>query len=137
MRTYVLGTIMALSSVATWVMAEENILARLASSCERDIITHCGRVKSGEGRIVSCLFSNDDKISSECGMALNDATLQYETVGANLSELIDACETDRENYCPTEDWGGGGVVKCLHSQSYVTESVSTSCRLTLKKFGLM
>lgn len=137
MRTEVLGTMIALTAVASCVMAEENVIVRAVSSCKQDIDTYCRRLNLGEGHIMACLYANDDKISSPCAMALNDVALQSENASKQVSEFIDACETDRENDCPTEEWEDGGVAKCLRFQSYVTESVSTSCRLALKKFGLM
>ena len=137
MRTLMLGTMFALFVAAGSVMAGEGVVARAVKSCEQDIDTYCGHVKPGEGRIMGCLYSNDDKISSQCGMALNDATLQFETVVAQVSEVIDACETERETFCPTAEWGHGGVVKCLAMQSHTVESVSMGCRLVLEKFGLI
>jgi transcriptional regulator CtsR len=70
-------------------------------------------------------------------MALNDASLQFESVAAQVSEVIDACETERETFYPSAKWGQGGVVKCLAMQSHTVESVSTGCRLVLEKFGLI
>ncbi len=31
--------------------------------------------------------------------------LQFETVVVQVSEVIDACETERETICPTAEWG--------------------------------
>ncbi len=137
MRTLMLGAMLALSVAAGSVMAAGGVVARAVKSCEQDIDTYCGHVKPGEGRLMGCLYANDDKISSQCGMALNDASLQFEVVVAQVSEVIDACETERETFCPTAEWGRGGVVKCLAMQSHTVESVSTGCRLVLEKFGLI
>ena len=112
-------------------------MARAVKSCQQDIDTDCGHVKPGEGRLMGCLYSNDDKISSQCGMALNDATLQFETVVAQVAEVIGACETEREIFCPTAEWGRGGVAKCLAMQSHTVESVSAGCGLVLEKFGVI
>ncbi len=132
-----LGTMLALSVAAGSVMVQESVVARAVKSCQQDIDTDCGHVKPGEGRLMGCLYSNDDKISSQCGMALNDASLQFETVVAQVAEVIDACETERETFCPAAEWGHGGVVKCLAMQSHTVESVSAGCRLVLEKFGLI
>ncbi len=137
MRTLMLGTMFALCVAAGPVMAQESVVARAVKSCEKDIDTYCGHVKPGEGRLMGCLYSNDNKISSQCGTALNDASLQIEAVVAQVSEVIDACETERETFCPTAEWGHGGVVKCLAMQSHMVESVSMGCRLVLEKFGLI
>ena len=132
-----LGTMLALSVAAGSVMVQESVVARAVKSCAQDIDTDCGHVKPGEGRLMGCLYANDDKISNQCGMALTDASVQFETVAAQASEVIDACETERETFCPTAKWGQGGVVKCLAMQSHTVESVSAGCRLVLEKFGMI
>ena len=88
-----LGTMLALSVAAGSVMVQESVVARAVKSCQQDIDTYCGHVKPGEGRLMGCLYSNDDRISSQCGMALNDATPQFETVAAQVSEVLDSQTT--------------------------------------------
>ncbi len=68
---------------------------------------------------------------------MNAASLEYESLATQGSEVLDVCETEREAFCPTSQWGHGGVVKCLAMQSHTVESVSAACRLTLEKFGLI
>ncbi len=137
MRAFMLGTMVVLSIAAGRAMAQESVVARAVRSCADDIDTYCRYVKPGDVRLMGCLYSNDDKISSQCGMALNAATLEYESFATQGSEILDVCETEREAFCPTSQWGHGGVVKCLAMQSHTVESVSAACRLTLEKFGLI
>ncbi|HSN52754.1 MAG TPA: cysteine rich repeat-containing protein [Woeseiaceae bacterium] len=47
----------------------------VAQSCETEIETLCGDVKSGEGRILSCLEENGEALGDSCNKAL------AETVG--------------------------------------------------------
>ena len=137
MRISMMSVLVVLSIAAGSAMAQENIVARAIERCATDIDTYCPHVKPGEGQLMGCLYSNDDKISTECGLALNDAALHYESVVAQASDIMAACETEREAFCPTAEWGHGGVVKCLSMQSHVVESVSAGCRLTLEKYGLI
>ena len=136
MRSLFLGTLALLSIAASSVMAAESVVGNAVKSCGHDIDTYCDNVKPGGGRLMGCLYSHDDKISSDCGMALNKMALQHEAAVAQGTEIIDACETEREAFCPTEQWGHGGVVKCLSMQSHTVESVSAGCRHTLEKYGL-
>lgn len=136
MRSPFLGTLALFSVAASSVMAAENIIGHAVKSCGHDIDTYCAHVKPGSGRLMGCLYSHDQEISSECGMALNAMALEHEAAVAQGSEIYDACETERETFCPTEEWGHGGVVKCLSMQSHTVESVSAGCRRTLEKFGL-
>jgi hypothetical protein len=136
MRLLRLGAVIVLWSAAHCAVGEENLIVRAVKSCQSDISNYCGHVKMGQGRIWACLLANDDKITSQCGMALNAVTLEFETVRAKADEIIRACETDRENFCPRAKWGQGGVVKCLASQSHTIDSVSRGCRYMLEKHGL-
>ena len=132
-----MSALVVLSIAAGFATAQDNVVARAVESCATDIDTYCPDVKPGEGQLMGCLYSNDDKISTECGLALNHAALQYESVVAQASDIMAACETEREAFCPTVEWGHGGVVKCLSMQSHTVESVSAGCRLTLEKYGLI
>ena len=44
----------------------------VAQSCETEIKTHCGDVKAGEGRILSCLEGNSESLGESCNKALAD-----------------------------------------------------------------
>jgi len=137
MTNLMMRSLVVLLFAAGSAMAEENVLARAVARCADDIDAYCPHVKPGNGRLMGCLYSNETKISSECGLALNALSLEYESVIAKGADIIDACETEREAFCPTAEWGQGGVVKCLALQSHTVESVSASCRLTLEKHGLI
>ena len=137
MRSLFLGTLALLSIATSSAMAAENAIGRAVKSCGQDIDTYCANVKPGGGRLVGCLYSHDQEISSECGMALSEMALEHEAAVAQGAEIFDACETERESFCPTEQWGHGGVVRCLSMQSHTVESVSAGCRHTLEKYGLI
>jgi hypothetical protein len=136
MRLLGLGTLVILLGTALSAMADEKLMARAVESCGSDITAYCPHVKMGQGRILACLLANDDKISTECGMALNEVTLNIEEVRAQGKEIVEACEADRETFCPTEYWAEGGVVRCLLKQSRVVEGASLGCRHALEKHGL-
>lgn len=137
MKLLVYGSVGVLLVVTFCATADENTLALAVKSCQQDIEDHCGHVKMGEGRIWRCLLSNDDRISAECGAAMSDAALDFERVRAQGDEVVRSCETDRAVFCPTAEWGRGGVVNCLAMQSHTVESVSAGCRKMLQKHGLI
>ena len=43
-----------------------------SSACMSDVMKFCTWVVPGGGRILKCLFKNEEKISSECRKELND-----------------------------------------------------------------
>jgi len=136
MRLFGLGTLVVLLGAALSATADEKLIARAIKSCESDITANCPHVKMGEGRIMGCLLANDDKISTNCGMALNEVTLNIEKVKAQADEVFRACEADRETFCPTAYWGEGEVVQCLLKQSRTVEGASLGCRYALEKHGI-
>jgi hypothetical protein len=42
----------------------------VAQECQTDIQTHCAGVKMGEGRVLTCLAENDEKVSASCKTAI-------------------------------------------------------------------
>lgn len=53
-----------------------NALAYVASSCEGDILEHCGEVELGEGRVASCLLDHKEEVTAECKQAMEDVELE-------------------------------------------------------------
>ena len=47
-------------------------LAYAVGECRDDLETYCSDIKSGEGRLLDCLNSNESKISNRCNYALKD-----------------------------------------------------------------
>ena len=50
----------------------------IAVECKQDITTYCSNVKLGEGRILTCLDDNSDKISGQCDTALARTVVKVE-----------------------------------------------------------
>ena len=44
----------------------------VAGQCEDDIVAHCASVQLGEGRVVECLNSNSESVSTTCKQAMAD-----------------------------------------------------------------
>ena len=44
----------------------------VAVECENDIVSQCGDITMGEGRVVECLKAKSDKVSAECKGAMSD-----------------------------------------------------------------
>lgn len=61
----------ALYSAAAQLEQAVNALAYVASTCEEDILKLCADVPLGEGRVLECLDSNGDAVSSACKAAIS------------------------------------------------------------------
>ena len=53
-------------------------LTFVANECDEDIDKVCGKVEGGEGRILTCLKKNEDKVTKRCNQAMKDIDLQLD-----------------------------------------------------------
>ena len=53
-------------------------LTFVANECDEDIDKVCGKVEGGEGRILTCLKNNEDKVTKRCNQAMKDIDLQLD-----------------------------------------------------------
>ena len=51
-------------------------LTFVANECDEDMDKFCSSVQAGEGRILTCLKKNEDKVSKRCNQAMKDIDLQ-------------------------------------------------------------
>jgi Cysteine rich repeat len=51
-------------------------LSYAANECSADIKKFCGRVETGEGRILECLQKNDAQVSNRCKQARRDVGMK-------------------------------------------------------------
>jgi hypothetical protein len=51
-------------------------LTFVANECDTDIEKVCAKVEAGEGRILTCLKTNEDKVTKRCKQAMKDIDLQ-------------------------------------------------------------
>jgi len=48
----------------------------VANECDADIDKTCAKVEAGEGRILTCLKKNENKVTKRCNSAMKDIDLQ-------------------------------------------------------------
>ena len=51
-------------------------LTYVANECDEDMDKLCAKVEAGEGRILTCLKKNEDKVTKRCNQAMKDIDLQ-------------------------------------------------------------
>lgn len=113
--------------------AQENLVETIANGCKVEIEKYCKQVTPGQGRILSCLYAYQDKLSGKCEYALYDAAIQLERAVAALSYVAKECENDLEKYCSSVPIGEGRVMNCLDKND---KKVSKRCKQALKEVGL-
>ncbi|BDG05626.1 cysteine rich repeat-containing protein [Anaeromyxobacter oryzae] len=103
---------------------EERIRSRLERfgvACRRDIGRLCGAVKPGGGRLLACLFRNQDRLSSACEEEVESIQEAREKVTA----VREACRADVERLCSDVPSEAGLLVDCLKANE---GQLSRSCR---------
>ena len=115
-------------ALCTPVLAGEDsaLIESVKTGCQKEIATYCSTITPGEGRVLSCLYSYDDKLSSRCEYALYDAAAQLERAVAALSYVNSECDQDMQTNCATTKPGEGRILQCLKKSDKVSERCKTA-----------
>jgi hypothetical protein len=129
----IIGVAIVSLGVAGNLSAQESLIDTVANGCKTEITTYCKDVKPGEGRILACLYANEDKLSGKCEYALYDAAARLERAVAALTYVAKECEADIVANCSGVKAGEGRVLQCLEKNE---AKVSTRCKGAIKDVGL-
>lgn len=117
----------------TGVNAGQGLVETVANGCKMEIEKYCSQVTPGQGRILACLYSHEDKLSAKCEYALYDAAAQLERAVAALSYVANECNEDLDKYCESIEPGKGRLLECLDKHD---KQVSKRCKQAIKDVGL-
>jgi len=95
------------------VAQEKARVEKVLDGCSKEVETYCKDVTPGKGRLLSCLYAYDDKISTRCQIALCEAVPALEMALTTLSYLAGECRDDLMKYCSDVKVGEGRLIKCL------------------------
>ena len=95
------------------VAQEKARTEKVLAGCAKEVATYCKDVTPGKGRLLSCLYAYEDKISTQCQMALCEAVPALEMALTTLSYLAGECRDDLMKYCSDVKVGEGRLIKCL------------------------
>lgn len=115
------------------VLAGEDLVQTVAEGCKAELESYCKDVKPGEGRILACLYSHQDKLSGKCEYALYDAASQLERAVNALAYVVNECANDLDQFCSAVEVGEGRLLDCLEKND---AKVSSRCKTALKDVGL-
>src|SRR5262245_32989904 len=121
------------AALCTPLLAAEDtaLIESVKTGCEKEIATYCSTITPGEGRVLSCLYSHEDKLSNRCEYALYDAAAQLERAVAALSYLNSECDQDMQANCATTKPGEGRILQCLKK----SDKVSDRCKTAIRDIG--
>jgi hypothetical protein len=116
-----------------WARAEDELLEGVKKACHTELTTFCKGVTPGEGRILSCLYAFQDRVSGKCQYAIYDAAAQLDHAATALKYAATECKDDLLKYCGNVKVGQGRVKACLDKNE---KSLSDKCKNALKQTGL-
>ncbi len=112
-----------LSSLAPNVMAAatEDLKSSLKQACQTDIQQFCSNVTPGQGRVMACLKSYEDKLSSSCKQQWQSVKSEWHKAmkGAHA-----ACAGDIQKFCSSVDTPRD-IKNCLDEHS---TDLSSTCK---------
>jgi hypothetical protein len=95
------------------VAQEKGRVQKVMDACSKEVETYCKNVTPGKGRLLSCLYAYEDKISTQCQWALCEAVPSLEMALTTLSYLAGECRDDLVKYCSDVKVGEGRLIRCL------------------------
>ncbi len=109
--------------------AEKGVVEVVTDGCQKELETYCKDVTPGEGRLLACLYTHEDKLSNRCEYALYDSAVQLQRAVAALTHLANECRADLKAYCSDIKPGEGRLMQCIDKNK---EKISNSCKQAIK-----
>ncbi|MGS4887487.1 cysteine rich repeat-containing protein [Roseibium sp. MB-4] len=82
-------------------------------ACEPEIVEFCSAVEPGNGRVLSCLYAHETKISTECGVAFEDIADVIDGLFFTIGSTLAICDADLQKHCADTRFGQGRLLSCL------------------------
>ena len=82
-------------------------------ACEPELLEYCGEIEPGHGRVLSCLYANETRISETCGEAFVDIADIIDGLFFTIGSTLAICAADLEKHCTGTQFGGGRLISCL------------------------
>ena len=93
--------------------AQSAIVERVAKNCRAELDNYCRKVTLGEGRIASCLYAHNDKLSDQCADAIDESLDQLANILSTVRYVAEQCKADMGKHCAGTEVGGYRVYSCL------------------------
>ena len=130
-------TVLTVVVMAVFLMTGAGAMAdpvkTIEDGCKVELDKYCAMVTPGEGRVLACLFSYQDKLSNRCEYALYDAAAQLERAVAALTYVANECDNDLEKFCSDVVPGEGRLKECIDKN---VANVSDRCKKAMKDVGM-
>ena len=108
--SFVIVLLVVLSQEA---VAQSNIVERVTEACAKETKNYCNQVTPGRGRMLSCLYAHEDKLSAQCINTLYDGLALLERAIDEITYWVTQCDQDIDNFCAETEMGAGRIARCL------------------------
>jgi hypothetical protein len=124
-----IGVILAAMTSIGSASAQQSIVQSVNQGCAKELQTYCKDVTMGEGRVASCLYAYEDKLSLTCAAAVYRGVVDLENADVALKIYARQCSSDLMQYCSGEVPGGGRLFGCLKKNK---ATLTKDCSRALK-----
>jgi hypothetical protein len=125
-----LGAICAVAASVGSASAQQSIVQSVTQGCAKELQTYCKDVTMGEGRVASCLYAYEDKLSLACASSVYRGMVDLEKADVALRIYSKQCSSDLLQYCSAEVPGGGRLFTCLKKNK---ATLTRDCARALKE----
>jgi len=94
-------------------------------ACKGDVDKYCKDVKPGQGRMMSCLRTNQANLSTSCKEQIAAVEQRHHQMGERAHLMAEACKGDMQQYCKDVKAGEGRMGRCLKENE---AKLSEGCR---------
>lgn len=135
MRKEIIPSVLFLAAAITigWCStgsAQQSITSSVTAGCARELQTYCKGVTAGEGRVASCLYAYEDKLSMGCAVAVYRGVVDLERSSTNLKMYAEICSSDLLQYCSQAVPGEGRIYQCLRKNK---ATLTRDCSAAFKR----
>ena len=93
--------------------AAQSTIDQLRDACGDEVRDLCAHIAPGNGRLVACLYANEDMVAPRCNYVLYQSAPELGAMIASLTKMANDCRPDIERLCTEFQPGQGGIAKCL------------------------
>ncbi len=122
-----------LVALAQEAIAQSTIIEKVTKACESETKSYCSQVTPGRGRLLSCLYAHEDKLSAQCINTLYDGLAMLERAVDLISYWVTQCDQDIDTYCGATEMGEGRIARCLLDNK---ADLSERCTLAIDEVGV-
>jgi Golgi apparatus protein 1 len=116
-----LFAILMICATPTEQLAAQSIF----DTCKTDLKAYCSQVTPGNGRIISCLYAHEDRLSESCDGATEELANLLDWFLESVRHVMDRCADDIQEHCTNVAFGGGRIFSCLVQKE---PSLTDSCK---------